>query len=75
MRLEKMVQDMTEPKGFLTWVNEIPKEERWLWEDPIALETVMRGLEDAKEGRISKIDAELLRDEELDIEDDLIPDF
>ena len=63
-----------------------PKKEQWLWEDPIALELVMRGLEDAKEGRISQIDTEILQDDiefspdDIDklvllIEDDLIPDF
>ena len=44
---------------------------------------MMRGLEDAKEGRISKIDAEILEDGieyERDnpddyLDDDLIPDF
>ena len=62
-----------------------PKKEQWLWEDP--LESVMRGLEDAKEGRVSKIDAEILLDDDIEfppddidklvllLEDDLIPDF
>ena len=35
-----------------------PKSEAWLYDNPDALETVMRGLEDATQGRISRIDAE-----------------
>jgi len=65
----------------------IPKEERWLYDDPVALGAVMRGLEDIKEGRISRIDAEIPEEIDIDawavetndglpdINDDLIPDF
>ncbi len=31
---------------------EIPADERWLWENKKALESVMRGLDDAKAGRL-----------------------
>jgi hypothetical protein len=31
---------------------EIPAEERWLWENKEALASVMRGIEDAREGRL-----------------------
>jgi len=51
----------------------IPKEEQWLWEDPITLSSVMRGLEDAIQGRITKIDDELLQDEEPNIDDEWLP--
>ena len=31
---------------------EIPAEERWLWENKDALESVMKGIEDARAGRL-----------------------
>jgi hypothetical protein len=34
---------------------EVPAEERWLWENKEALESVMKGLEDAKAGRLTKM--------------------
>jgi hypothetical protein len=34
---------------------EIPADERWLWEDKKALESVMRGIADAKAGRVTRM--------------------
>jgi hypothetical protein len=34
---------------------EIPAEERWLWENKEALESVKRGIADAKAGRLTKM--------------------
>jgi len=34
---------------------EIPADERWLWEDKEALESVMKGIEDARAGRLTKM--------------------
>jgi len=64
-------------------MRDIPHKEQWLFDNPIALESVMRGLEDAIQGRISKIDAEILEDgieyerdnPDYYLDDDLIPDF
>ena len=34
---------------------EIPAEERWLWENKEALESVQRGIADAKAGRLTRM--------------------
>ena len=34
---------------------EIPAEERWLWENKEALESVMKGIEDARAGRVTRM--------------------
>ena len=34
---------------------EIPAEERWLWDNKEALESVMKGIEDARAGRLTKM--------------------
>jgi hypothetical protein len=34
---------------------EIPAEERWLWENKEALETVQRGVADARAGRLTRM--------------------
>ena len=34
---------------------EIPADERWLWENKEALESVMQGIEDARAGRLTKM--------------------
>jgi hypothetical protein len=34
---------------------EIPADERWLWDNKEALESVMKGIEDAKAGRLTKM--------------------
>ena len=34
---------------------EIPADERWLWEDKKALETVRKGIEDARKGRTTRM--------------------
>ncbi len=34
---------------------EIPADERWLWENKKALESVMRGIEDARAGRVKRM--------------------
>jgi len=34
---------------------EIPADERWLWEDKRALESAMRGIADAKAGRVTRM--------------------
>jgi hypothetical protein len=38
----------------------VPKEERWLYKNKEALASVKRGLKDAAEGRVSKLDPKLL---------------
>jgi hypothetical protein len=34
---------------------EIPENERWLWDNKEALESVMKGIEDARAGRLTKM--------------------
>ncbi len=40
--------------------NKIPPEEQWIYDNPEILESILRGLEDAREGRISEIDLDSL---------------
>jgi hypothetical protein len=47
---------------------EIPAEEHWIYKNPKAMTSVMRGLEDIKEGRVSQIDrdfSEFINDDEI----------
>ncbi len=47
---------------------EVPAEEHWLYRNPEAKTSLMRGLEDIKEGRVSKLDrdfSQFLDDEEI----------
>jgi hypothetical protein len=34
---------------------EVPADERWLWEDKTALESVKRGIADARAGRVKRM--------------------
>lgn len=47
---------------------EIPSEEHWLYKNPKAMASVMKGLEDIKKGRISELDrdfSEFVNDDEI----------
>ena len=47
---------------------EIPSEEHWLYKNPKAMASVMKGLEDIKEGRISELPrdfSEFVNDDEI----------
>jgi hypothetical protein len=42
---------------------EIPKREHWIYKNPEALASLMRGIEDVKNGRIVDIDLSFLKEE------------
>lgn len=47
---------------------EIPSDEHWLYKNPKAMASVMKGLEDIKEGRISELDrdfSKFVNDDEI----------
>lgn len=47
---------------------EIPSEEYWLYKNPKAMKSVIKGLKDIKEGRISKLDrdfSKFVNDDEI----------
>ncbi len=49
-------------------LTEIPSEEHWLYKNPKAMASVMKGLEDIKEGRVGKLDrdfSKFVNDDEI----------
>ncbi len=51
-------------KAGQTWYQNmhIPDDEKWLFENPKALASVMRGLEEARQGKVITIDPARLKD-------------
>ncbi len=41
-------------------LRKVPKEERWLYENPEALKSVLKGLKESKEGKVKTFDMKRL---------------